>query len=81
MPTSHESYPDAVAVLGYELRFEQLTRSGRARAFPCDAKGALACRAMTPRLRWSFHDAVARVGQDYAYPCIVPSTAAWPVAN
>ncbi len=81
MSTSHDPHPIDVAAASYEIRFDQLTRSGRARAFPCDVHGTLASIAMTPQLQDNYCDAMARVGYDFAYPCVVPCGTAWPTAR
>lgn len=56
---------------GYEIRFESLYQSGRALAFPCDAKGHVELDALTERARNNYLYARAVVGREYAAPAVV----------
>ena len=52
----------------FELRFQSLFHSGRALAFPCDARGEVHWDAMSERARASFLHAQESVGIEFAPP-------------
>jgi hypothetical protein len=54
----------------YVLRFQSLFHSGRALAFPCDAKGAVQWETMSERARTSFRRAQECVGIEFATPAV-----------
>ncbi|HEV6968128.1 MULTISPECIES: hypothetical protein [Roseateles] len=56
---------------GYELRFESLFHTGRALAFPCDARGGVQLDALTEKARQNYLFARAVVGRDYASPIVL----------
>ena len=58
------SHPD------FELRFASLSTSGRAFAFPCDAKGNVDIDRLPERLRMSYLFARASVGFELCYPVV-----------
>ncbi|PTT81672.1 hypothetical protein DBR42_17835 [Pelomonas sp. HMWF004] len=55
----------------YELRFESLFHTGRALAFPCDARGGVRLDALSDRARQNYLFARAVVGRDFARPVIL----------
>lgn len=57
----------------YELRFESLFQSGRALAFPCDARGGVRLDALSERARQNYLFARAVVGREYASPIVLRS--------
>jgi hypothetical protein len=59
----------------YELRFQSLFHSGRALAFPCDARGEVLWEAMSEGARRGFANARERVGVDLALPAVQPCDA------
>lgn len=54
----------------YELRFESLFHSGRARSFPCDANGEVLLDGLSESARCSYADTEAAVGREYATPAV-----------
>jgi hypothetical protein len=56
---------------GFEIRFESLYHSGKALAFPCDAKGHVEMDALSERARTNYLYARAVVGREYAAPAVV----------
>jgi len=60
----------ACAALRFELRFEPLTHTRPALAFPCDARGVVDLDVMGPRARNSYLAARALLGHDYLYPVV-----------
>jgi len=63
--------PMPLACDDYELRFESLFQSGRALAFPCDARGGVRLDALSERARQNYLFARAVVGREYAAPIIL----------
>jgi hypothetical protein len=59
----------------YELRFQSLFHSGRALAFPCNARGEVLWEAMSEGARRALASARERVGVDLALPAVRPREA------
>lgn len=55
----------------YELRFESLFHTGRALAFPCDARGGVRLDGLSDRARQNYLFARAVVGREYAVPVVL----------
>lgn len=55
----------------YELRFQSLFHSGRARSFPCDERGSVLWDTLSDRARQSLVDAKAAVGREFAMPAVL----------
>ncbi|RZL37508.1 MAG: hypothetical protein EOP35_08500 [Rubrivivax sp.] len=55
---------------GYELRFESLFNTGRALAFPCDARGGVRLDSLSDKALQNYLFARAVVGRDYASPTV-----------
>lgn len=58
------------ASLGFELRFQSLSRERRVLAFPCDPQGRVDLDAVSDRTRNDYLFARAMVGRDYAIPIV-----------
>ena len=54
----------------YELRFQSLFHSGRALAFPCDARGEVHWQSLSESARASLARARAAVGREFATPAV-----------
>ncbi|MEO3714737.1 MULTISPECIES: hypothetical protein [Roseateles] len=54
----------------FELRFQSLFHSGKALAFPCDARGEVSLDALSERARENYLFARAVVGHEYAAPVV-----------
>lgn len=54
----------------FEIRYPSLFATGRALAFPCDAKGRVDIDALTARACINYLFARAMVGRDYACPMV-----------
>lgn len=54
----------------FELRFQSLFHSGKALAFPCDARGEVSLDALSERARENYFFARAVVGHEYAAPVV-----------
>ena len=61
-----------VANASFELRFESLFHSGRALAFPCDARGCVDLDGLSDPARRNYLYARAVVGREFANPSVVP---------
>jgi len=59
----------------HELRFQSLFAEGRALAFPCDAQGRVDLDGLSERARSNYFYARGLVGRDFAFPCVLPSSA------
>ena len=57
--------------LGFVLRFPSLFDGGRGYAFPCDARGEVNLRALSPRARDNYLAARSRVGRDFGQPAVL----------
>jgi hypothetical protein len=58
---------------GYELRFEPLSRQGRAYAFACDCEGHVDLDRMGDRARNDYLFARSLIGRDVARPRVRPA--------
>ena len=72
MTLAPKKLPCAATLADYELRFQSLCHSGRALAFPCDAKGDVYLDELTERARENYLFARAVVGHEYANPVVQP---------
>ena len=59
----------------FELRFQSLFTSGKALAFPCDARGDVQLDALSAKALENYLFARAVVGHEYANPVIEPCEA------
>ena len=55
----------------YELRFQSLFHTGRARSFPCDSHGEVLWEALSERARHALAEVEAAVGRDFATPAVM----------
>ena len=55
----------------FELRFVSLFHSGRALAFPCDARGRVALDGLSDPARRNYFYARTVVGREFANPSVV----------
>ena len=72
MHTQPAPLASTVANTSFELRFESLSHSGRALAFPCDARGCVDLDGLSDRARRNYLYARAVVGREFANPSVVP---------
>ena len=56
----------------YEIRYQPLSKEGRALSFPCDEKGHVQLDALSDRARNSYLYARAVVGREFARPAVTP---------
>jgi hypothetical protein len=56
----------------YEIRYQPLSKEGRALSFPCDEKGHVQMDALSEHARNSYLYARAVVGREYARPAVLP---------
>ncbi len=66
-----DSYAPASVERRYELRFQSLYHSGRARSFPCDATGSILWDTLSERARSSLADVQAAVGREFGSPSVM----------
>lgn len=59
-------------VTRYEIRYQPLSKHGRALSFPCDEKGHVHLDALSEHARNSYLYARAVVGREYAHPAVLP---------
>ena len=59
--------------LRYELRFEPLSRQGRAYAFACDGDGRVDLDGMSDRTRNNYLFARSLIGRDVSRPRVQPT--------
>jgi hypothetical protein len=71
MTMSHE-------LVGYELRYESIFKSGRGFAFPCDATGKVDMDALSDTVRASYLYARTVVGREFLTPAVVGAERARP---
>lgn len=55
----------------FELRFQSLFHTGKALAFPCDARGDVLMDSLTARALENYLFARAVVGHEYANPVVL----------
>ena len=55
----------------FVLRFPSLFASGRGFAFPCDARGEVDLRYLSPRARDNYLAARSGVGRDFGLPAVL----------
>ncbi len=64
------SSPVSADACRFEVRFQSLFDSGRALAFPCDARGHVDLDELSERARHNYLYARAGVGREFAAPVV-----------
>lgn len=62
-----------MSTTAFQIRFPSLFDTGRALAFPCDARGQVPLDSLPQRARNNYLFARAMVGREYAVPEVTPS--------
>jgi hypothetical protein len=68
MESSQKPHLSIPAAAHFELRFQSLYHSGRALAFPCDARGEVPLGDLSPKALENYLFARAVIGDEYAAP-------------
>jgi len=67
-----QDYAAAPVPGAFELRFQSLFHSGKALAFPCNARGDVLLDALSAKAMENYLFARAVVGHEYASPVVQP---------